>query len=183
MKSKYIETYFSKIREDFASDEELEVYCWLKEAEAYNLVSDIEYQPVSYQLCDRASVQIEKQLKTKIKIVDKFLFHPHVYTADYEFEITPAIYDVFVAPVFAPNSPVVIDVKGSFNPYGDPKQFSINQKLVWEKFEVYVEKIVPEKLFKKSYVPEICRLTPKRREPVKKYIGVPVIGQFVDNLK
>ena len=183
MKSKYAGTYFSKAREDFASDEELEVYCWLKETESFNLVSDIEYQPEAFSLCSRASVQVKKQLKTKIKMVDKFLFHAHVYTPDFEFEAMPAIGRLFVSPLFAPNKPVVIDVKGSFNPYGDPKQFSINQKWVWDKYGVYVEKIVPEKLFKKSYVPEICRLTPKRRGPVKEYIGVPVIGQFVDNLK
>ena len=40
-------------------------------------------------------------------------------------------------------------------------------------------KIVPEKLFKKSFVPEVCRFTPKRRQPVKKYFGVKTISEFL----
>jgi len=51
---------------------------------------------------------------------------------------------------------------------------------MWQKFRIYVEKIVPEKLFKKTWVPEACRWTPKQGKPVKKYVGVPVISEFLD---
>jgi len=165
-------------REDFKSDEEFWVYSWLKEAEQNNLVADIEYQPDPYELCPRASVHIEKRLKTKTKIVDKFLFHPHQYTPDFDFIIVPEIAHLFTSPEFH-TLRIIIDVKGSFNKWGDPKQFSINQKWVWDKFGIYVEKIVPEKLFKKSWVPEECRLTPIQKKPVKKYVGVKTISEFL----
>jgi len=166
------------IWEDFASDEEFWVYLWLKAAEEHELVSDINYQPETFLLCPRASVPIRKELKTKTKIVDLFLFRPHQYTADFSFFVSNKIKHLFVAPKFT-SEKVVIDVKGSFNMYGDPKQFSINQKWCWDKFGVYVEKIIPEKLFKKSFVPEICRLTPKKRQPVKKYINTKTIAEYV----
>ena len=166
------------IRSDFASDEEFWVYCWLKEAEAHGLVSAIVYQPPPFLLCPRSSVTVRKELKTKTKMIDRFLFHPHEYTADFSFLVSSRISPLFVAPEFT-SEKVVIDVKGSFNMYGDPKQFSINQKWTWDKFGVYVEKIVPEKLFKKSWVPEVCRYTPVKRDPVKKYIRVKTISEYV----
>jgi hypothetical protein len=75
---------------------------------------------------------------------------------------------------------VVVDIKGTFNKYGDPKQFSLNQKWVYDKFDIYIEKIVPEKFFKKTWVPEEARLSPIARTPVKKYIGVKTIKEFME---
>lgn len=168
-------------RNNFDSDEEYFFYHWLKEAEQNDLVSNIKYQPAKYPLCDRASIPVEKKLKTKTKIVDKFLFHPHVYTPDFSFCPAEAIRQLFIATAFIGSKEVVVDIKGGFNAHGDPKQFSINQKWVWVKYGTYVEKIVPEKFFKKSWVPEICRFTPKKRQPVKKYIGVSTISEFIES--
>jgi len=165
-------------RSDFPSDEEFWVYHWLMEAERYDLVKDITYQPGPFLLSEKATVRSTKQLKTKVKIVDKFLFRRHRYTPDFSFSLVSQI----LVPAFKmPGVKIIIDVKGGFNPYGDPKQFSLNQKWMWQKYDIYVEKIVPEKLFKKTWCPEICRLTPKQRKPVKKYIGVPVISEFMEN--
>ena len=55
----------------------------------------------------------------------------------------------------------------------------VNVKWCYDKFDIYIEKIVPEKFFKKTWVPEQVRLTPKQKKPVKKYIGVPVISEFI----
>jgi hypothetical protein len=149
------------------------------EAREHGLIDEIVYQPGPFVLSPRASVTVEKQLKTKIKTVDKFLFHKHSYTPDFSFYLQRGVLnEYFHNPV---RGWVVIDVKGGFNKYGDPKQFSINCKWMWQKYEIFVEKIVPEKLFKKTWVPGICRLSPKQRKPVKKYIGVPVISEFMEN--
>lgn len=169
-------------RQYFDSDEEWHIHNWLHEAEAYGLVRDIVYQPGPFELAPRASVKVLKQLKTKTKEVDKFLFHPHTYTPDFAFtRVHDALTGVFVHPQASLyGRRVTIDVKGGFNRFGDQKQFAINQKWMWQKFGIYVEKIVPEKLFKKTWVPEVCRLTPKQKKPVKKYIGVPTIETFLD---
>ena len=164
-------------RTDFASDEEWWVYNWLIEAQEYNLLGEITYQPGPFVLSERAGMTIQKQLKTKTKTVDKFLFHPHVYTPDFSFFLKSGVLEKYFK--LPQRDCVVVDVKGAFNPYGDPKQFSINCKWMWAKYEVFVEKIIPEKLFKKTWVPETCRVSPKLKKNVKKYLKTPVIADWV----
>lgn len=172
-------------REDFASEEEWQVYNWLNEAEKYGLICGIKYQPGPFELAPRVSVKILKQLKTKTNEEDIFLFHPHKYTPDFEFTVvSDYLKTVFKYPHVGRYGSYVIfvDVKGCFNPYGDSKQFSINQKWMFQKFGLYVEKIVPEKLFKKTWAPDVCRWTERQHKPVKKYIGVLTVGEFVQRL-
>ena len=47
-----------------------------------------------------------------------------------------------------------IDVKGSFGRHGDAVKFSLLQKIILYTKGIFVEKIVPEKLFKKTFYPE-----------------------------
>ena len=70
MKSKYTGLYFGKTRQDFDSDEELEIWCWLKEAEKANLLDCIRYQEKSFLLSDRIVEKYQKQLKTKLKTLE-----------------------------------------------------------------------------------------------------------------
>ena len=156
------------------SDEERHFYEWLIEAEKAGLVSDIEYPTGSFELAERASVKVKKQLKTKTKIVDKFLFHPHKYTPDFSFTWLGSN-----SPFFTMLGTTWVDVKGTFNGHGDPKQFSINQKWMFDKFGLYINKVVPVDLFRKSWVPENCRYSPKMHKPVKKYIGMKTINDFM----
>lgn len=180
MKSKYTDTYFWKTRDDFDSDEELEFYCWLKEAEEKKLLGCIEYQCKEYKLSPRVAVAYSKKLKTKTKIAEKFLFRQHKYTLDFRFWLTcDTLKSTFINSDYLHTKIILVDVKGSFNKFGDPKQFALNQKWVYDKFDTYIEKIVPEKLFKKTWVPEIARLSPKIKKPVKKYIGVKTINEFM----
>lgn len=166
--------------QDFDSQEEYHFYHWLMEAEKKELVSDILYQPYKLELSPRFSVEYKKQLKTKTKICDKFLFHPHSYTPDFCFNPFYGWLDqYFINTAYLGKITVWVDVKGTFNRFGDSKQFSINQKWVYDKYEIYIEKIVPEKLFKETWVPEIARLSPKRKQPVKKYIGCKTIDEFI----
>lgn len=166
-------------RETYASDEEFFIAHWLSEAEEAGLLSGIEYQPESFPLSGRIAVPYTKQLKTKTKKCEKFLFQPHIYTADFHFKVGPALQEFFINSEYLGTRWIIIDVKGSFNKFGDSKQFSINQKWVWDKFGTYVEKIIPEKLFKNTWVPSVCRFSPKIKKPVKKYIGVNTIKEFL----
>ena len=170
-------------REAFASEEEWQVWNWLDEAKRFRLIRNIHYQPGPFELSPRVSVKVSKRLKTKTKEDDKFLFHPHMYTPDFAFTVvSDALLSVFKHTDMGLYGNVIIDVKGGFNQFGDQKQFSINQKWMWQKFNLYVEKIVPEKLFKKTWAPDVCRWTAKKHNPVKKYIGVMTVGEFVQSL-
>lgn len=168
-------------REDFESDEEWHVWNWLNEAYFKGLVNGIVYQPGPFELSPRESVKVLKKLKTKTRVIDKFLFNPHVYTPDFAFTVvSDALECVFKHPNTGTyGHKVLIDTKGCFGMRGDHRSFSINQKWMWQKFQIYVEKIIPEVLFKKTWCPDVCRFSPKLCKPVKKYIGVPTIDDFI----
>ena len=184
-KSKYHGSYFGSTRAIFDSDEELIFWCWLKEAEARGIVSDIKFHPYFFKLSDRATIKFDQYMKTKIKTVDKFILHPHEYTPDFYFIIEH--HKISDLNFFVENQPLdgkymVVDVKGTFSQNGDGKQFAINQKWVFDKYGVYVQKIVPSKLFRKSFGPKICRLTPKTLKPAmsKEYIGLKSINELME---
>lgn len=168
---------------DFASDEEYFFYWWLVEGENAKCISDIRYQPKTYELSPRQIRDYEKQLKTKTKIVERFIFQPHSYTPDFSFRVSFPVSECFIFSKYFGESEITVDVKGTFNMYGDPKQFSINQKWMYEKFKVYIEKIVPEKLFEKSWCPEVARYSPKLKKPVKKFVGVTDIDGFLKSME
>lgn len=180
MKSKYHGTKYGAAREQFDSDEELEFYCWLKEAESSGLIKNIRCHKINFKLSDRATIRFDKHMKTKINTVDKFILHPHVYSPDFDFEIISEKLNKlnFFIENERKGKFMIVDVKGGFSKSVD--RFSINQKWVWTKYGLYVQKIVPFKLFLKSFVPEICRFSPKQLKPVKKYVGVPTVNEFME---
>jgi len=168
----------------FDSQEELDFYYWLLEAQEHGLISNIKYQPETFMLSNRVSLFYEKQLKTKVKECEHFLFHPHFYTPDFYFEVVGSrLREFFTISKYTKNTQVWTDVKGVFNRHNDAKQFSMNCKWMWQAYGIYIEKIVPVKLFLKTWVSESCRYTPQKRQPVKKYIGVPNIEGFLEERK
>ncbi len=164
---------------DFASKEEYFFSGWLVEAEKAKLVKGIHYQPNSFCLSEREVVIYTKQLKTKTKKMEKFLFRPHIYTPDFYFQAAGKLIKYFVNPCYFESKGVYVDVKGIFNKYGDQKQFSINQKWVYQKFGIYIEKVVPEKLFKKTWCPEVARYSLVQKKPVAKYVNCRNINEFL----
>lgn len=165
--------YDSKEEQDFA--------WWLEEAEKNNLAAAIVYQPDSFTLSNLEKVYITKQLKTKNKLVVKNLLQPHIYTADFKFMLLDPIFNSFFK--CGHELPTYVDVKGTFQMYGGQRSFSINQKWVYKEFGIYVQKVIPEKLFKKTWVPERCRLSPVQKKPVKKYLECKSIEQFLSTGK
>lgn len=148
---------------EFKSQEELEFYHWLCEAKEYGFIENFAYEPKSYDLSPKQTIKVVKKLKTKEKIVEKHLFHPHEYTPDFIFTIGekwPLLKgkDKLVDS----NDGMVIDVKGTFQQHDGSRSFSINQKWVYEKYGIYVNKLIPKKFFKITWVPEKCRYTPKQ---------------------
>lgn len=156
------------------SQEERDFYEWLLEAENHGLVSNIAYHGGQFELSGRATIDVQEQMKTKIKMVEKFLLHPHRYEPDFVF-----VWQGLFNPFTTLQNTTWVDVKGTFGKYGDTKQFRINQKWMFQKFGIYVNEVIPENLFKKTWLPEACRLTPKTRKPVKKYVGCKSIKEYI----
>jgi hypothetical protein len=161
----------------FDSIEEWEFGKWCEEAKELNLLTEFIHHPPSFQLSERVSIKMKKQLKTKIKEVDVFLLHPHKYTTDYSITINFMLWDKLdnmgdsKLVAFNYPGPFYIDVKGSFSLYNDAKQFAINRKWVMDKYKVYVNEVVPEEWFKKTFVPQAALVTWKTGKLRDKYLG------------
>lgn len=150
---------------EFDSNEEVDVYEWLLEAERLGFVRGIVYQPEPFVLFD--GLRNEK---------GKLVVRPHVYTADFRFTLTDgwrALQKAHKFKVFHRLVPddgtVYIDVKGAFNRFGGDRNFGVNSKWVLAKYGVYVWKVEPKDLFSKTWLPEACRLTRKTHCVSKKY--------------
>ena len=102
-------------------------------------------------------MKFTKQLKTKTKTIDKFLLHPHKYTPDFVFYKLDPLDQFNHGLIDCKKKIVFVDVKGSF--FGGRNNnssitFPISQKWVYDKYEIYINKVVPDKFFKKTFVPK-----------------------------
>jgi len=166
---------------EYDSQEEIEIAMWIEEGvEAGLIMPKVIYQPEAYELSPKQTKTVLKQLKTKSKQVEKHLLHPHKYTADFHFRIALEglkLMHIFTGSIDAYN--VIVDVKGAFNQHGGDREFSINQKWTYEKYGVFVNKVIPEKLFKSTWCPQGARLTSKTRQIKKKYAKCKTIEEFL----
>ena len=161
---------------EFKSEEELEFYHWLVEAKEYGFIKSFAYEPKSYDLSSKECILVQKKLKTKTKLVEKHLFHPHEYTPDFIFEIGDR-WKLLEGKDKLINSPdgMVIDVKGTFQKHDGSRSFSINQKWVYSRHRVYVNKLIPKKFFGLTWVPETCRFTKKTNKLRSAYASYPTL--------
>ena len=158
----------------FDSQEEIAFYKWLEEAKILGIVEHWDYQPESFKLFDKATVSISKQLKTKTKELEKTILQQHVYTADYYIKFNESIkeFNTHLKNIDLLNrTDIWIDIKGGFGSFGSHSNFSVESKWVWQKYGILTEKIIPDKFFRHTWVPEDCRFTPKTLQEKKKYIG------------
>lgn len=175
---------------EFDSTEERDFYCWLMECVDNGLVEpDLAYQPCTFNLTEKVTVEVTEQLKTKVNTKEKHLLAAHVYSPDFKIRFTQKMIDM-IGGKFTPctldgfkfidsGSDVYIDVKGTHNPTA--RSFSIDQKIMHRDYGIYIHKIVPIKLFKATWCPDndLIRLTPKKKEPRKNYWDLPYITDFM----
>ena len=161
----------------FDSGEEEWFSIWLRTAENRGMVDDIIYHPSSFILSPKQTIKKEVQLKTKIKTVNRFLLHPHTYTPDFAFYITNIIHQYDHGLVPCKGNIVFVDVKGVFSGgrhNNSSITFPISQKWVYTKYGIYINKVVPEKFFKKTFVPQELTIG-KSGKVLKKWENYPVL--------
>lgn len=172
----------------FDSQEELEFYWWCQEAEEDGLLRSFEYHSETFELAPKASIIVERRLKTKTKSVEKHLLREHVYTPDFRLMFSHGLFvrglvralkagclqDVLVGDLLKDGRTyeVWVDVKGGFSIYHDDKSFSINVKWVWHQHKVFINKVVPAKFFSTFWVPERARYTSKTKKLKSAYAGI-----------
>ena len=158
------------------SAEEWYFYQWLMEAYVLGLVKSYEYQPPEFKLTDKFKyVPAFGNPKQK----EKHLLADHVYTADFKIVFNrlygERLSEYFKIPIEAidvnGDAVVWVDVKGGFNRFAGDRNFSIHQKMIWDKYKIFVQKLVPEDLFKKLGAPDAAKYTIKTKAPTKKYVG------------
>ena len=65
------------------SKEEVYFSWWLDELQMAGFIRRWYYQAFSFSLSDRVQYKVKKPLKTKVRVDDKLLLHPHTYTPDF----------------------------------------------------------------------------------------------------
>ena len=164
-------TFFDEIKNESVevdSNEEWYFYSWLIECKKLGIVLDYEYQPKEFLLTEKFGNPKKKE---------KHLLADHVYTADFRIVFNKLygekLSEYFKIPLEAidtnGDAVVFVDVKGGFNRFAGDRNFSIHQKMMWDKYKIYVQKIVPEDLFKKLGTPEAAKYTIKTKRPTAKY--------------
>lgn len=149
------------------SAEECDTLAWLTEACKLSVINDFSYQPPSFQLFDSVKYQ-------DINNKPKTLFREHEYTPDWVLSFSPAKqlllakeFKVQYSELSNANCSVFIDVKGIFAKNDGGRSFSINQKWIYDKFKIYIYKLIPKNFFEIFGVPEKCILTQKTKKPRK----------------
>jgi hypothetical protein len=165
----------------FDSEEEVEVYMWIIEAKGHGIVDSFLYHPDSYLLTPKQTRNKYKQLKNKEKLIVRSVFQKHEYTSDFRiwfnkrvcpFKYTPSKHAEY-------NDCVEIDVKGMHQKHGGDKIFSINQKLVYNEYGVYINKIIPIKLFSETWRPAQAGLTKVHKDVQKSYKDFLTIDRYL----
>jgi len=169
-------------RDQVRSDEEYHFILWLQEATRHGLVEQWHYEGRTFNLIPERKVTEAVQLKTKQKSVERHVHREATYTPDFGFVLTQKgradLYDVFKLPLLIGgerDSTVFVDVKGTFQPVkfgSDGRYFSLIQKLVLMMYPTtWVQKVVPQKLFAKTWCPEALRWMKNRKTATLTAIG------------
>ena len=163
----------------FDSDEEMLFAAWCDEAEI-----TYKYKPKTFILSE--PVKLMQQNPRSISEVH--LFHGTSYTPDYLLLANAVstiidLVDIYVhpiqkslksCPIKSCGDSVWIDVKGS-NFMGSSRssdvRFPIIQKWLYKEHNVYVNSLVPDKLFDRTWYPEVYFWTGKGKEKCKKVDG------------
>ena len=156
----------------YESIEELNFLQWLWELKDRDFIKSIERSP-SFKLSDAIGINYEevKQLKTKSKTIVKTLdvLREHVYTPEFEVWWNSL---VFIKSTANPNGlfynqhllvnsfHTFFEIKPQFDQNNMSRLFKINQKWLYAKKGVFVNLIVPQKLFKETFTPKEYLLTP-----------------------
>jgi len=166
---------------EFDSQEEIMFYIWLVEAELNGFIfpKSVVYHPDPFLLQDKISAPSLKRMKIKNKIVMKHLLHPITYQADFKVTFTKKFQDTFINhglyfPAKKNKGKIVedlcvyFDVKGGVGANlnrnnSSAYTFMPKIKWLWNKYNIYINKLVPKKYFSKTFCPELLYYCKNRK--------------------
>lgn len=159
---------FTSTKVTVDSNEEYYIYQWAMECKKLGIIKEYVYQPESFHLTDKFTYV---PLFGNVKCKEKHLLQDHIYSADFKF-VFDMKYGEKLAQYFKIGQQSVnkdgdievwVDVKGTFQRFGGDRSFSINQKLVYDKHKIYVQKITPKECFAILGAPHAARYTIKKK--------------------
>lgn len=197
---------------EYRSQEELYFSWYLDELQLKGYIEKYEYEPAPYKIFNKAITSWEEQKKTKVNLRDAHLIDESEYTVDFRIYWTEKAKGVFIGgkpswkrPYFlgCEFSPIfdkgisTIDVKGDVLAHQGRKNygafsFPFKQKLMWLVNGIYVQKVVPIKLFRDTFVPKRYMFTDSgkqtRKITIKKagkrvMMEIRTLEEYVDMVK
>lgn len=139
----------------FDSEEEYQFYLYLQELENEKLIFDIKHQ-VNRELIPKVDGTDGKKKKSLLRNLS--------YTSDFEFQWNQKAFDLgivskypYVGKIFTANQiGSIVDVKGKFVARNNNSgiTFPVIQKVMMSRLNLYVQKIVPEDLFRATFLPK-----------------------------
>lgn len=181
----------------FDSMEEVEIYMWLQVCLNHGLIHDMGYHTSTFPLAEKKTYQIKKTFKKREpKYEERTLLHPHTYTPDFTLTYIPEDMAPQPPPLrnIWPHAWRFVSLIGAYFAHIEVKadyvtrrlesdaRFSLNQKWMMQRHDIYVQKVQPMKLFKKTFLPSLARHTLKTGVMKAKYQKDtwPTINQFLE---
>lgn len=184
---------------EFDSVGEMHFYWWLEELKDNGYVSNIELQPTPFPLSEKVSMSFTKHLKTKSQVKQFTVMREHIYTADVLFWFTGKADGIFHVG-FNTESPdhtkqelsslktykdlgyCYVELKPSFDQNNMTRLAVLNQKWVMEKYGKFINIVIPEKLFEKTFTPIRYLSCDKSKKARKiKYDNVITLNEYLKN--
>lgn len=184
----------------FDSNEELVFSWYLNELKDRNIVDNWIYQPNSFILSYPFERTVKKVLKTSEKYVKKAFLRGHTYKADFAITWNKEFKDkifftlhgnnegkniYFVANTSKIDENIhytLVDVKGTYNQQDAWRRFSIEQKWIFTMYGLYVQKVIPDELFKKTFTPARYCFTNKTMKPRKLKWRAVTVDEYIKKL-
>ena len=175
----------------YDSIEEINFTFWLEEAYDMSFIKSYQYKPRTMDILKPVvSLFCDKKVRVDNVFRYKTILPPLSYTLDFHIRfnekadflfnmITKGKIDAtkyndtkkpFICNCFY-DCPV--DTKGSFSIYHDNVKFGVLQKIIYATHNCYVNKVIPDKLFRMTWVPEKAKYTFKTKKLKEKRNGEP----------
>lgn len=155
----------------FDSVEEVWFAKWCNELQKAGYIASWKKVTDSMTLTEPLKIDYTKetQLKTKKKVeVKSFrLLEKLSYTMDFDIDWTPEGFKLFVSTMdnnidpskwlFSPGCcKTWVEIKPVFDQNNMTRDFKAKQKIIWDKYKIFVNLIFPNKLFEDTFVPLEC---------------------------
>jgi hypothetical protein len=191
--------FYQALSPTFDSQEEGLFWLYLNELKENGYIDSFTFHPDPYVLSEPVKYEWEQKLKTKTIIKSSVLLNGHIYTPDFVVIWNKKAKDIFYincnsgrnlknVPFITNGISSVIEVKPAWDAQNMSRLWTINAKWVWEKYHIYVQKIVPiapnsNCLFAKTFVPQLALLTEKTKKPKSYKFEVRSLQQYLESVK